>query len=43
MTIATQKYNTRGSTMFNHFSLYLQIILIMDLLLYDRNEIHPSY
>jgi hypothetical protein len=41
--LATKAYNTRGSLMINRCRIYLQIISIGDLLLFNLNSIHPSY
>jgi hypothetical protein len=43
MELAAQTYNARGSLMINHCQMFLQIISFGDLLLFNSNEIHPSY
>lgn len=41
--LAAQAYNARGSLMINQCRIFLQIILIGVLLLFNSNVIHPSY
>jgi hypothetical protein len=43
MELATRYYNNEGAYIINRCRLYLQLISIMDLLLYDLFPIHPSY
>jgi hypothetical protein len=43
MELATGSYNSKGAYLINRCRLYLQVISIMDLLLYNLTAIHPSY
>jgi hypothetical protein len=43
MDLATNNYNSKGSTMINKCRIHLQAISMMDLLTYDLFCIHPSY
>jgi hypothetical protein len=43
MEVAVKKYNKRGSAIINRCRLYVQAISVVDLLIYDTSEIHPSY
>jgi len=43
MEIAILQYNKKGSYIINRCRIYLQVILIYDLLLFRSSEIHPSY
>jgi hypothetical protein len=43
MGIAMKLYDTRGSNMMNKCRIYLKIISLFNLLLFDTDTIHPSY
>jgi len=43
MDIATKYYNKKGSNMINRCRLFLQILSLADMLMYDLQTIHPSY
>jgi hypothetical protein len=43
MDLATTAYDKKGSNMINHCRLYLQVISLVDILMYDLQTIHPSY
>jgi hypothetical protein len=43
MDIATSVYDNKGSLMINRCRLYLQVISLFDLLIFQTNRIHPSY
>jgi len=43
MELAVEHYNKKGSSMINCCRVYLQVISIFDLLLFEKNEIHPAY
>jgi len=43
MDLATSIYDKKGSTIINRCRIYLQIISICDLLLFDSTSIHPDF
>jgi hypothetical protein len=43
MNIAVSKYNKKGSYIINKCRIYLQVLSVMDLLIFGTVEVHPSY
>lgn len=43
MEIAVQVYNKKGSAIINRCRIYLQVVSICDLLLFDQVAFHPDY
>jgi len=41
--IAVTAYNKKGSKMINRCRMFLQVISVLDLLLYNTKNIHPAY
>jgi hypothetical protein len=43
MELAIVNCDKRGSLMLNRCSMYIQVISVLDLLIFGKSEIHPLY